>query len=65
MYFIFLVVDGFMARKNLANVFVLIGFVSHDGAFRLDVGAQDRNDAGNGGAIDVEAAGFAAATNEG
>src|SRR6185437_5303356 len=53
-----------MKGKKLVQVFVLIRFIGHYLALGLDLSAQDRNDAGNGGAIDVEATGFAAATNE-
>jgi hypothetical protein len=60
-----LMVHAVMQREILAQVFVLDGLVGHDLGFRQDVGAQDRHDIGNAGAIDVEATRFAAATNQG
>jgi hypothetical protein len=63
--FLRLMVHGIMQREIFAQVFVLIGLIGHHLGFGLNVGFQNRNDVGNGGAIDVEAAGLAATPHKG
>jgi hypothetical protein len=59
------VVHRFMAGEIATNFHVVAGFVGHEIAFRADVFPQDRRNVGNGGAVNVEATGRAAAFNQG
>jgi hypothetical protein len=54
-------VDGLMALKLCAHFVVVAGVIRHQAAFAADVRSQDRRDIRNGRAVDMEAAGRAAA----
>jgi hypothetical protein len=55
------VIDIFMARKIIAQMRVLAGFVCHDRGFFRDVGAKDRHQMSGGRTFNMKAANLAAA----